>query len=129
MANKTAKKSSKSRKNNHVAAKSAAAAVAGTGKIPTGGDKVVQCLEREGVEAVFGLPGGAAIPLFDALYESKIRLILTRHEQGATHMADGYARATGKPGVVVVTSGPGATNTVTALGTAYMDSIPMIVFS
>ena len=82
------------------------------------------CLEREGVEVVFGLPGGAAIPLFDALYESNIKLILTRHEQGATHMADGYARATGKPGVVVVTSGPGATNTVTGLLTALSDSVP-----
>src|ERR1019366_4696704 len=127
MANKTAKKTSNSRKNNHVAAKSAAASVAVTGKIPTGGDKVVQCLEREGVEAVFGLPGGAAIPLFDALYESKIRLILVRHEQGATHMADGYARATGKPGVVLVTSGPGATNTVTGILTAQMDSSPILV--
>ena len=72
--------------------------VAAAGRVPTGGEKVVQCLEREGVEVVFGLPGGAAIPLFDALYESKIKLILTRHEQGATHMADGYARATGKTG-------------------------------
>src|SRR5664279_4698535 len=127
MANKTAKKTSNSRKNNHVAAKSAAAQAPSAGKIPTGGDKVVQCLEREGVEVVFGLPGGAAIPLFDALYESKIKLILTRHEQGATHMADGYARATGKPGVVVVTSGPGATNTVTGLLTAMSDSVPIIV--
>src|SRR5512141_2767981 len=95
--------------------------------LPSGGEKVVQCLEREGVEVVFGLPGGAAIPLFDALYESKLKLILTRHEQGATHMADGYARATGKPGVVVVTSGPGATNTVTGLLTALSDSVPLIV--
>jgi acetolactate synthase-1/2/3 large subunit len=98
-------------------------------KVPTGGDKVVACLEREGVEVVFGLPGGAAIPLFDALYESKIKLILTRHEQGATHMADGLARATGKPGVVVVTSGPGATNTVTGLLTALSDSVPIIVLT
>jgi len=78
---------------------------------------------------VFGLSGGAAIPIFDALVDSKIKLILVRHEQGATHMADGYARATGKPGVVVVTSGPGATNTVTGLLTAHMDSAPVIVIS
>ena len=126
MAKKITKKSSSSRRNANLGAK-AAAQPTGAGKIPTGGDKVVQCLEREGVEVVFGLPGGAAIPLFDALYESKIKLILTRHEQGATHMADGFARATGKPGVVVVTSGPGATNTVTGLLTALSDSVPMIV--
>jgi len=126
MAKKIVKRSSSSRKNANLGSKAAAQSPT-VGKIPTGGDKVVQCLEREGVDVVFGLPGGAAIPLFDALYESKIKLILTRHEQGATHMADGYARATGKPGVVVVTSGPGATNTVTGLLTALSDSIPMIV--
>jgi acetolactate synthase-1/2/3 large subunit len=126
MAKKIAKKSSSSRKDANLGAKASPQSAA-AGKIPTGGDKVVQCLEREGVEVVFGLPGGAAIPLFDALYESKIKLILTRHEQGATHMADGFARATGKPGVVVVTSGPGATNTVTGLLTALSDSVPMIV--
>src|SRR5688500_20346397 len=82
-------------------------------KAPTGGQKVIQCLEREGVELVFGLSGGAAMPIFDALVDSKVKLILVRHEQGATHMADGYARATGKPGVVLVTSGPGDTNPVT----------------
>jgi acetolactate synthase-1/2/3 large subunit len=81
------------------------------------------------VEYIFGLSGGAAIPLFDALVDSKIKLVLVRHEQGATHMADGYARATGKPGVVLVTSGPGATNTVTGLLTAHMDSAPIIVIS
>ena len=97
------------------------------GKVPTGGEKIVQCLEREGVEYVFGLSGGAAMPIFDALVDSKIKLILTRHEQGATHMADGYARSTGRPGVVLVTSGPGATNTVTGLLTAQMDSAPIIV--
>src|SRR5262245_65960699 len=96
---------------------------------PTGGEKVIQCLEREGVEYIFGLSGGAAMPLFDALVDSKIKLILTRHEQGASHMADGYARATGRPGVVLVTSGPGATNTVTGLLTALMDSAPMIVLT
>ncbi|HTO07828.1 MAG TPA: biosynthetic-type acetolactate synthase large subunit [Myxococcota bacterium] len=96
-------------------------------KIPTGGEKIIQCLEREGVQYIFGLSGGAAMPMFDALVDSKIKLILTRHEQGATHMADGYARSTGKPGVVLVTSGPGATNTVTGLLTAQMDSAPIIV--
>ena len=95
----------------------------------TGGNKLIQCLEREGVEYVFGLSGGAAMPIFDALVDSKIKLILVRHEQGATHMADGYARSTGKPGVVLVTSGPGATNTVTGLLTALMDSVPMIVLT
>ncbi len=94
---------------------------------PTGGEKIVQCLEREGVEYIFGLSGGAVMPIFDALVDSKIKLILVRHEQGATHMADGYARSTGKPGVVLVTSGPGATNTVTGLLTALMDSAPMVV--
>jgi acetolactate synthase I/II/III large subunit len=98
-----------------------------TQKIPTGAEKLVQALEREGVERIFGLSGGAAIPIFDALVDSKIQLVLTRHEQGATHMADGLARATGRPGVVLVTSGPGATNTVTGLLTANMDSAPMIV--
>ena len=96
-------------------------------KTPTGGEKLIQCLEREGVEYIFGLSGGAAMPMFDALVDSKIQLILVRHEQGATHMADGYARSTGKPGVVLVTSGPGATNTVTGLLTALMDSAPIIV--
>ena len=96
-------------------------------KIPTGGEKVIQCLEREGVEYIFGLSGGAAMPMFDALLDSKIQLVLTRHEQGATHMADGYARSSGKPGVVLVTSGPGATNTVTGLLTALMDSAPIVV--
>jgi acetolactate synthase-1/2/3 large subunit len=103
--------------------------VAGAEKIPTGGEKIIQCLEREGVEYVFGLQGGAAMPIFDALYDSKIRLIQVRHEQGGTHMADGYARATGKPGIVLVTSGPGATNTVSGLLTALMDSVPIIVIT
>jgi len=98
-----------------------------TQKIPTGAERLVQALEREGVEYIFGLSGGAAIPIFDALVDSKIELVLVRHEQGATHMADGMARATGRPGVVLVTSGPGATNTVTGLFTAHMDSAPIIV--
>ena len=96
-------------------------------KIPTGGEMLVRCLEREGVEYIFGLSGGAAMPIFDALLDSKIQLILVRHEQGATHMADGYARSTGRPGVALVTSGPGATNTVTGLLTALMDSAPLVV--
>ena len=92
-----------------------------------GAEILVECLEREGIEIVWGIPGGQAIPLFDALYDSKkIKLILTKHEQGAAHMADGFARATGRPGVCIATSGPGATNLVTGLATAYMDSIPMI---
>jgi acetolactate synthase I/II/III large subunit len=83
------------------------------------------------VEYIFGLSGGAAIPIFDALVttKTKIKLVLVRHEQGAAHMADGYARATGKPGVVLVTSGPGATNTMTGIMTAHMDSVPMIVLT
>src|SRR3989338_8791823 len=96
-------------------------------KTLTGAEVLIKCLENHGVEYIFGLSGGAAIPIFDALVGSKIKLILVRHEQGASHMADGYARATGKPGVVLVTSGPGATNTVTGIMTAHMDSVPMIV--
>ena len=96
-------------------------------KLPTGAERLVQALEREGVEYIFGLSGGAAIPIFDALVDSKIQLVLVRHEQGGTHMADGFARATGRPGVALVTSGPGATNTVTGLLTAHMDSAPLVV--
>ncbi|MDE0739707.1 MAG: biosynthetic-type acetolactate synthase large subunit [Planctomycetota bacterium] len=95
----------------------------------TGADVIIESFRREGVEYVFGLPGGAVMPIFDSILDSKIELILTRHEQGATHMADGYARATGKTGVVLVTSGPGATNPVTGLLTANMDSVPMVVVS
>ncbi len=95
----------------------------------TGGEALVRCLENAGVEYIFGLSGGAALPIFDALVGSKVKLILVRHEQGATHMADGYARATGRPGVVLVTSGPGATNTITGILTAHMDSVPMIVLT
>lgn len=92
----------------------------------TGAQIMIKSLELEGVQHVFGLPGGAILPTFDAIYDSKIKFILVRHEQGATHMADGYARASGKTGVCLVTSGPGATNTVTGLATAYMDSVPMV---
>ena len=98
-------------------------------KAMTGGEMVMRCLEREGVEHIYGYSGGAAMPIFDALVDSKIKFILVRHEQGATHMADGYARSSGKPGVVLVTSGPGATNCVTGLLTALMDSVPMIVLT
>ncbi|HTV49245.1 MAG TPA: biosynthetic-type acetolactate synthase large subunit [Phycisphaerae bacterium] len=95
----------------------------------TGAQILLQMLVEHGVTDAFGYPGGAILPTFDQLYENQLNFILVRHEQGAGHMADGYARATGKPGVVIVTSGPGATNTVTPLATAYMDSIPIIVFS
>jgi acetolactate synthase-1/2/3 large subunit len=98
-------------------------------RLPTGAEILIRCLEREGVQYIFGLSGGAAIPIFDALVDSSIELVLVRHEQGATHMADGYARASGKPGVVLVTSGPGATNTLTGLLTAQMDSSPLIVIT
>lgn len=93
----------------------------------SGAQILIKCLEKEGVDYVFGLPGGAILPTFDALYDSKkLKLILVRHEQGAAHMADGYGRATGRPGVCMVTSGPGATNTVTGLATAFMDSVPLV---
>ena len=98
-------------------------------RVTTGAEKLIQCLEREGVEYIFGYSGGAAMPIFDALVDSDIKLILVRHEQGATHMADGYARATGKPGVVLVTSGPGATNAITGIADAFMDSIPLVVIT
>jgi acetolactate synthase-1/2/3 large subunit len=95
-----------------------------------GSQIIVEALRRHGVEYLFGYPGGACMPIFDALVDApEIKIILVRHEQGGTHMADGYARATGKPGVVLVTSGPGATNTVTGLLTALMDSVPMVVLT
>ncbi len=96
----------------------------------SGGEMIAQALEDEGVEFIFGYPGGAVLHIYDALFKtSKTPHVLVRHEQAATHAADGYARATGKPGVVLVTSGPGATNAITGIATAYMDSIPMVVFS
>jgi len=95
----------------------------------TGAQVIVDAIEQQGVKYVFGIPGGVAIPIYDALVGRPIKLILTRHEQGATHMADGFARASGKPGVVIVTSGPGATNTITGLFTAHMDSVPIIVIT
>lgn len=100
------------------------------GKTMTGAQAVIASLEAEGADTLFGYPGGQAIKIYDALYDSKkIHHVLARHEQGATHMADGYARATGKVGVVLVTSGPGATNTVTGIATAYMDSVPLVVIT
>jgi len=96
----------------------------------SGGEMIAQALEDEGVEFIFGYPGGAVLHIYDALFKTnKTPHVLVRHEQAATHAADGYARATGKPGVVLVTSGPGATNAITGIATAYMDSIPMVVFS
>ncbi len=96
----------------------------------SGGEMIARALEDEGVEFIFGYPGGAVLHIYDALFKSaSVPHVLVRHEQAATHAADGYARATGKPGVVLVTSGPGATNAVTGIATAYMDSIPMVVLS
>lgn len=89
----------------------------------------VEALEKEGVNSIFGFPGGAVLHIYDKLFDSKIKHVLTRHEQGAIHAADGYARASGKPGVCLVTSGPGATNTVTGIATAYMDSVPVVIFT
>ncbi len=100
-----------------------------------GAEIIIECLKAEGVDYVFGYPGGAVLHIYDAFYQQDdvqpgfVNHILVRHEQGATHAADGYARATGKPGVVLVTSGPGATNAVTGIATAYMDSVPMIVIT
>src|SRR5213595_886827 len=96
------------------------------GKTMTGAGILWECIEREGVKDVFGYPGGAILPAYDALKHSKIHHILVRHEQGATHMADGYARASGRVGVAVATSGPGATNMVTGIATAMMDSSPIV---
>ncbi|MEW9670750.1 biosynthetic-type acetolactate synthase large subunit [Ammoniphilus sp. 3BR4] len=99
------------------------------GEVITGSDALLRCLLLENVEYVFGYPGGAVLPIYDSLYGSHLKHILTRHEQGAIHAADGFARATGKPGVVIATSGPGATNLVTGIATAYMDSIPLVVIT
>lgn len=95
----------------------------------SGAQILLECLERQGVEVIFGYPGGQVIPIYDALYDSKIRNILVRHEQGAAHAADGYARSTGKIGVCLATSGPGATNLVTGIATAYMDSVPLVAIT
>ena len=96
----------------------------------SGADMLIRALQDEGVEYVFGYPGGAVLHIYDALFkQNRMQHVLVRHEQAATHMADGYARATGMPGVVFVTSGPGATNAITGIATAYMDSVPMVVIS
>ena len=96
-----------------------------------GSEIIMECLLEQGIDTVFGYPGGAVLNIYDALYKysDKIRHILTAHEQGAAHAADGYARATGRPSVVIATSGPGATNLVTGLATAYMDSVPVIAIT
>ena len=104
--------------------------LAETGTTLTGAEIAIRCLQDEGVEFVFGYPGGAVLFIYDALFrQKKVKHILVRHEQGALHAADGYARATGKPGVALVTSGPGVTNAVTGIATAYMDSIPLVVIT
>src|SRR5215204_5475417 len=95
----------------------------------TGAQALIRSLEQEGVEVMFGLPGGCILPAYDPLLDSSIRHILVRHEQGAGHMAEGYAHVTGRPGVAMVTSGPAATNLVTPLMDAYMDSIPMVAIT
>ena len=92
-----------------------------------GGRALIRALEAEGVDVMFGLPGGAILPVYDPIIDSSIRHVLVRHEQGAGHMAEGYAHATGRPGVAMVTSGPAATNIVTPLCDAYLDSVPMVV--
>src|ERR1043165_9817699 len=95
-----------------------------------GADIVIRCLQEEGVEHVFGYPGGAVLYLYDELFkQNKVKHILVRHEQAAVHAADGYARSSNKVGVALVTSGPGVTNAVTGIATAYMDSIPLVIIS
>ena len=95
-----------------------------------GAQLIVKILQEQGVDTLFGYPGGMILPLYDALYDAKdIQQILTTHEQNAAHAADGYARATGKVGVCIATSGPGATNLVTGIATAFMDSIPVVAFT
>ncbi|MDP6045463.1 MAG: thiamine pyrophosphate-binding protein, partial [Phycisphaerae bacterium] len=94
-----------------------------------GGEIIQQMLVDHGVDVIFGFPGGALIPMFDVLYDSSIKLVISRHEQGAIHMAEGYARATGKTGVAMATSGPGATNLVTGLADAYLDSTPIVAIT
>ena len=97
----------------------------------SGAQIIIECLVEQGVDTVFGFPGGAVLPLYEALYQNRdrIRHILTSHEQGASHAADGYARSTGKVGVCISTSGPGATNLVTGIATAYMDSVPLVALT
>ena len=97
--------------------------------IKSGAEIIVATLIEQGVETMFGYPGGVALPLFDKLYDAPINFIIPRHEQGGAHMADGYARASGKTGVVLTTSGPGACNLVTGLATAMMDSVPIVALT
>ena len=96
----------------------------------TGSQIIIECLKEQGVDTVFGYPGGAILNVYDAIYQQNdIKHVLTSHEQGASHAADGYARSTGKVGVCFATSGPGATNLVTGIATAYMDSVPMVAIT
>ena len=95
----------------------------------SGAEIIVECLRREGVEFMFGYPGGVVIPIFHHLFKAPFRFVLTRHEQGAIHAADGSARASGKVGVVIATSGPGATNLITGIATAHMDSVPIVILT
>ena len=96
----------------------------------SGADIVIQCLKEQGTDTVFGYPGGCVLDIYDAIYrDGTLRHILTAHEQGAAHAADGYARATGKTGVCIATSGPGTTNLVTGIATAYMDSVPLVAIT
>ena len=98
--------------------------------ITSGGEALIRALSDEKIDIIFGYPGGAALHIYDAIYQQdKVQHILVRHEQAAVHAADGFARATGKTGVALVTSGPGATNAITGIATAYMDSIPLVVIS
>ncbi|MCJ7806844.1 MAG: thiamine pyrophosphate-binding protein, partial [Clostridia bacterium] len=98
-------------------------------KMIKGSAMILAALEKEGVEIIFGFPGGAVLPLYDQLYDAPIKHLLVRHEQAAVHAADGYARVTGRPGVVFATSGPGATNLVTGIANAYMDSVPLVLIT
>lgn len=98
-------------------------------KVTKGAAMITSALQKEGVEIIFGFPGGAVLPLYDQLYDTPLRHLLVRHEQAAVHAADGYARVTGRPGVVFATSGPGATNLVTGIATAYMDSVPLVLIT
>ena len=95
----------------------------------SGAQAIIKVLLEQGVDTVFGYPGGQVIPLYNALYDAPLRNVLTAHEQGAIHAADGYARATGRVGVCLATSGPGATNLVTGIATAYMDSVPVVAIT
>ncbi|HSI67371.1 MAG TPA: thiamine pyrophosphate-binding protein, partial [Planococcus sp. (in: firmicutes)] len=94
-----------------------------------GADVLIQSLKGQGVEMIFGYPGGAVLPIYDALHKNPIQHVLARHEQGAIHAAEGYARVSGKPGVVLATSGPGATNLVTGIADAMLDSLPLVIFT